>query len=91
MKKCINVNKIDLTNFKPNGIKLVVELIQDHVQDGCTTVPKGTLGIIDGIKPSGECIFKFPHKVLPNDKKAWIDGHIRVITKDEYKALGRIL
>lgn len=85
------ITNAHLTNDKlsKKGKYLVVELIEDHEQNGCEIVPAGTRGIIvASYMKEKEHAFLFPHDVLPNDLKVWSDGHIRIIKN--YKPLGRI-
>lgn len=73
------------------GTFLVVELLHDHNQLELQTVPKGTRGIITGTKlGDGGHVFVFPHSVLKEKVKAFSDGDVRVIQKQDFIPLGRI-
>lgn len=90
MSKRLKPSHLTDDKLKPNGKYLVIELTEDHHQNACTPVPKGTRCIttwgVSGI------LIRFPHEVLPNDLKVWSDCHLRVLKHDQkyYKPIGRI-
>lgn len=72
------------------GKYLVIELIEDHIQKDCNTVPRGTRGIITTFTKHGN-VFLFPHSILNEEIISFSDGDIRIIQdRSKYKALGRI-
>lgn len=78
-----------LKNVGMKGKYLVVELTEDHHQDGCLTVPAGTRGVIKASSPP-VLFFVFPHTVLNEKIKAFSDGDVRIIDTKKWKAVGRI-
>jgi hypothetical protein len=67
----------------------VGELLENHEQPGCTTIPAGTRFRVSATK-DGNAVALIPHDVLPHDLKVWSDGYIRIIPQTRYKIVGRM-
>lgn len=86
MKK---VTEQKLVDVSLKGKYLVVELLADHHQKNCSTVPAGTRGVITATR-DGEAVFVFPHTILNSSIKSFSDGDVRIIPSLSWKAIGRI-
>lgn len=71
----------------PKGVDLFGEILADHHQAGCITVPAGTRVVISRRK-GDEATVVFPHDVL-NARKLWSDGDLRVVKWNNLKIIGR--
>lgn len=87
MPKVLTQHLLD-DQLSARGKYAVGELLLDHSQLDLTVVPKGTRGLLTAMR-NFEVVFLFPHSVLPNDLRAFSDGHVRVVPLSRIRILGR--
>lgn len=85
----MNITHELLSKVSDNGKYLVVRLKQDHLQEDCTTVPAGTIGVIKVSRARDKNVFVFPKDVLAEDS-GFSDGHVRIVDLDRCDILGRV-
>lgn len=87
MPKVLEQHLLD-DSLSKQGQYAVGELVLDHAQLDLAIVPKGTRGLLTAMR-NFEVVFLFPHSVLPNELRAFSDGHVRVVPLSRIRIIGR--
>ena len=71
-----------------HGNRAVGELLIDHEQPQCVTVPAGSRFVVQATA-LGNCIALFPHDTW-DEPPVFGDGHVRIVPQSSYHVVGRI-
>lgn len=83
-----NITTQALHDATSHGNRAVGELLIDHEQPECVTVPAGSRFVVEACA-LGKAVALFPHDAL-DEPRVFSTGHVRIVPQASYHVVGRI-